>query len=135
MVCFLMSVLQQLWRFEYEEKLAHLRVQKFSGVLLDQQDCLFVYWFLKHLVWNLQMDVSCDKLYFFLFSIIQSQKGIKDSLKGSASRRNLKTPHLSKQVITVLQDIKFANYLRKCLADHNLKSVLNLHHLKKVTNP
>lgn len=53
MVCFPVSVLQQLRRSEYEEKLALLRVQKFSGVLLDQQDCLFVYWFLKHLVWNL----------------------------------------------------------------------------------
>jgi len=35
MVCFPGSVLQQLWRSEYEEKLAHLQAQKFSGVLLD----------------------------------------------------------------------------------------------------
>lgn len=53
MVSFPMSALKQLQPSEHEERLAHLQAQKSSGVLLDQNDCLFVYCVLEHLVLNL----------------------------------------------------------------------------------
>lgn len=108
-----MSALKQLQQSEHEERSAHLQVQKFSGVLLDQQQ-LFVRCFLEYSVLNQDMDAGQEELYFSLFFSIQSYKAKKDTVsKGSASNGNLKITWVVQASYHHSARPNFPNYLSK----------------------